>query len=73
MDHDRVGCTAGRGHGVIMGRRTHEALAGFPDEARDESWDRMIQLTRCSPLPCSRRTGPTRRSADGILSMRSGG
>jgi dihydrofolate reductase len=29
---------------AVMGRRTYEALAGLPDEARDESWDRMSQL-----------------------------
>lgn len=31
---------------VVMGRRTYEALAGLPDEARDESWDRMAQLDK---------------------------
>ena len=29
-----------------MGRRTYEALAGLPDEARDESWHRMDQLDK---------------------------
>jgi dihydrofolate reductase len=29
---------------VVMGRRTYEALAGLPEEARDESWRRMSQL-----------------------------
>jgi dihydrofolate reductase len=29
---------------AVMGRRTYEVLAGLPDEARDESWDRMSQL-----------------------------
>jgi hypothetical protein len=42
MDHDRAGCTAARGHG----RRTYEARAGLPDEARDESWHRMTQLDK---------------------------
>lgn len=31
---------------VVMGRRTYELLAGFPDEARDESWHRMAQLDK---------------------------
>jgi dihydrofolate reductase len=31
---------------VVMGRRTYEALAGLPDEARDESWERMNQLDK---------------------------
>ncbi len=31
---------------VVMGRRTYEALAGLPDEARDESWHRMTQLDK---------------------------
>jgi dihydrofolate reductase len=30
---------------VLMGRRTYEALAGVPDEARDEGYDRMAQQT----------------------------
>lgn len=31
---------------VVMGRRTYEILAGLPDEARDESWQRMNQLDK---------------------------
>ncbi|MBO3750026.1 dihydrofolate reductase family protein [Streptosporangiaceae bacterium NEAU-GS5] len=31
---------------VIMGRRTYEALAGLPEEVRDEGWDRMKQLEK---------------------------
>jgi dihydrofolate reductase len=31
---------------LVMGRRTYEALAGLPDEARDESWQRMSQLDK---------------------------
>jgi dihydrofolate reductase len=31
---------------VVMGRRTYEALAELPDEARDESWERMSQLDK---------------------------
>ena len=31
---------------VVVGRRTYEALAGLPDEARDESRDRMTQLDK---------------------------
>lgn len=31
---------------AVMGRRTYEALAGLPDEARDESWHRMAQLDK---------------------------
>jgi dihydrofolate reductase len=31
---------------VVMGRRTYEALAGLPNEARDESWHRMNQLDK---------------------------
>jgi len=31
---------------VVMGRRTYEILAGLPDEARDESWERMNQLDK---------------------------
>jgi dihydrofolate reductase len=31
---------------VVMGRRTYEALAGLPDEVRDESWERMNQLDK---------------------------
>ncbi|MFG2172368.1 dihydrofolate reductase family protein [Streptomyces niveus] len=29
---------------VVFGRRTYEALAGLPEEARDESWRRMSEL-----------------------------
>ncbi|GGJ83200.1 hypothetical protein GCM10011583_13620 [Streptomyces camponoticapitis] len=29
---------------VVFGRRTYEALAGLPEEARDESWQRMSDL-----------------------------
>lgn len=31
---------------MVMGRRTYEALAGLPEEARDESWERMAQLDK---------------------------
>jgi dihydrofolate reductase len=31
---------------LVMGRRTYEALAGLPDEARDDSWQRMSQLDK---------------------------
>lgn len=31
---------------VVMGRRTYEALAGIPDEARDGSFLRMAQLDK---------------------------
>lgn len=31
---------------VVLGRSTYEALAGLPDEARDESSDRMAQLDK---------------------------
>jgi len=31
---------------IVMGRRTYEALAGLPDEARDASWERMTQLDK---------------------------
>jgi dihydrofolate reductase len=31
---------------MVMGRRTYEALAGLPDEARDGSWHRMTQLDK---------------------------
>lgn len=31
---------------VLFGRRTYEALAGLPDEARDGSWHRMAELTK---------------------------
>ena len=31
---------------VVLGRRTYEALAGLPDEARDESWRRMTELDK---------------------------
>ncbi|MQA82562.1 MAG: hypothetical protein GEV10_29575 [Streptosporangiales bacterium] len=31
---------------VVMGRRTYEALAGLPDEARDESWHQMAKLDK---------------------------
>jgi dihydrofolate reductase len=31
---------------VVMGRRTYEALAGLPEEARDEGWDRMARLDK---------------------------
>ncbi len=30
----------------VMGRRTYELLAGLPDEARDESWQRMTELDK---------------------------
>jgi len=29
---------------VVMGRRTYEALAGLPDEARDDSWHQMSEM-----------------------------
>lgn len=31
---------------VVMGRRTYEALAELPDEARDEAWHRTAQLDK---------------------------
>jgi dihydrofolate reductase len=31
---------------VILGRRTYEALAGLPEEARDDSWHRMTELSK---------------------------
>ena len=31
---------------VIMGRRTYEALAGLPDAAKDDGWQRMMQLDK---------------------------
>ena len=31
---------------AILGRRTYEALAGLPDEARDQSSDRMARLDK---------------------------
>lgn len=31
---------------VIMGRRTYEALSGLPEDARDESWQRLAQLDK---------------------------
>ena len=31
---------------AIFGRRTYQALAGLPDEARDESWNRMTELDK---------------------------
>lgn len=30
---------------VLMGRRTYEALAGLPNEYRDESYNRLLELT----------------------------
>lgn len=29
---------------VVLGRKTYEALAGLPDEARDDSWRRLTQM-----------------------------
>jgi dihydrofolate reductase len=31
---------------LVMGRRTYEALAGLPEQARDESWSRMAELDK---------------------------
>jgi dihydrofolate reductase len=31
---------------VILGRRTYEALAGLPEEARDDSWHRTAELSK---------------------------
>ena len=31
---------------VVFGRRTYEALAGLPNEARDPSWKRMTELDK---------------------------
>ncbi|MFG2194994.1 dihydrofolate reductase family protein [Streptomyces sp. NPDC048639] len=31
---------------VVLGRRTYEALADVPDEARDASWQRMAELNK---------------------------
>ena len=31
---------------VVLGRRTFEALAGLPEQARDASWHRMTELSK---------------------------
>jgi dihydrofolate reductase len=31
---------------VVLGRRTYEALAGLPEQARDASWHRMTELRK---------------------------
>lgn len=31
---------------VVFGRRTYEALAGLPEQARDDSWRRMTELDK---------------------------
>ncbi|MEV4836398.1 dihydrofolate reductase family protein [Nonomuraea sp. NPDC049486] len=31
---------------VVMGRRTYEALAGLPEEAKDASWQRLTELDK---------------------------
>lgn len=31
---------------AVLGRRTYEALAGLPSEARDESWHRMAEMDK---------------------------
>jgi dihydrofolate reductase len=31
---------------AVLGRRTYEALAGLPEEAQDESWERMKNLDK---------------------------
>jgi len=31
---------------MVFGRRTYEALAGLPEEARDDSWQRMTELDK---------------------------
>jgi dihydrofolate reductase len=31
---------------VLMGRRTHDMLAGLPEEARDEGWARLSRLDK---------------------------
>jgi len=31
---------------VVLGRRTYEALAGLPEEAKDESWNRLTQMDK---------------------------
>jgi dihydrofolate reductase len=31
---------------VILGRRTYEALAGLPEQARDDSWRQTSELTK---------------------------
>jgi dihydrofolate reductase len=36
----------GAPHVAVMGRRTYEALAGLPNEAKDDGWQRMMDLDK---------------------------
>jgi dihydrofolate reductase len=31
---------------AVLGRRTHDSLAGLPEQARDDSWERMAELDK---------------------------
>ena len=52
---------------VVMGRRTYEALAAYPDEPGMTGLDKVVFSG-----PCPMRPGRTRGSAVRTLSMRSG-
>ena len=41
---------------VVMGRRTYEALAGLPDEARDESWHHLTVMNKVAFSRTLKRT-----------------
>jgi len=41
-----IAAEAARPQLVIFGRRTYEALAGLPEEVRDDSWHRMTELSK---------------------------
>lgn len=53
---------------AILGRRTYEALAGLPEEARDESWRQMTALdTVVFSTTLSRAEWPRTRISGGDL------
>jgi dihydrofolate reductase len=53
---------------VLMGRVTYEALAGLPEEVRDEGWDRLSRLEKVVfSRTLSQVTWPNTRICSGSL------
>ena len=59
---------------VLLGRRTYDALAGLPEEFRDEGWNRLSQLEKVVfSRTLTQSSWPNTRIAPAISSMRSRG
>lgn len=54
---------------LLLGRRTYELLAGLPEEARDEGWQRMAEADKVvfSTTLTEARWAHTRLCADGVV------